>query len=335
VIPYSPWYHIFATLFAFAPMPMALAANLFSLLLDASRVVLIALIARKAGLSQRGALIAAATYAALPVGFLLHIWGNVPTAFGLWLTLVVHTLLIALWDRLGERGPTVALSVVLLATLLIYTVTGVFMGVFLVAFTALIWLNGMRGGAWAGLRAGLRPLWVAAGVAIALTILIYYGQYIVLMVQRTIPYMQTVFTRGPESVGVERPPFGAYMRGFIPHLDYRIWPGDYLYYGIAIPMLFTIPGFIALRRRPLIWVVAATWMSVAVLFMLAGYRISMVDKQIFYMLPIMCVCWAVYADRLWQRGRWGRAIVLAVLALSLATALSQWVMRIAASPVTG
>ncbi len=101
--------------------------------------------------------------------------------------------------------------------------------------------------------------------------------------------MQTVFTQGRESVGVERPPFGAYMRGFIPHLDYRIWPGDYLYYGIGIPMLFTVPGFLALQRRPMAWVVLATWMSVAVLFMLAGYRISMVDKQIFYMLPAMSV----------------------------------------------
>ncbi|MBX0327979.1 hypothetical protein K2Z83_09860 [Oscillochloris sp. ZM17-4] len=335
VIPYSPWYHIFATLFALTPMSMELAANMFSLLLDASRVILIALIARKAGLSQRGALIAAITYAALPVGFLLHIWGNVPTAFGLWLTLLSHALILALWDRLGERGPMVAISAVLLATFLIYTVTGVFMGVFLVALTALVWLNGVRGGRWAELRAGLRPLWAAAGVAIALALIIYYGQYIPPIIERTVPYMQTVFTKGPESVGVERPPFSAYMLGFIPHLDYRIWPGDYLFYGIGIPMLFTVPGFIALRRRPLAWIVFATWMSVAVLFMLAGYRISMVDKQIFYMLPVMCVCWAVYADRIWQRGRWGQAVIIAILALSLATALGQWVMRISISPVSG
>jgi hypothetical protein len=334
VIPYSPWYHIFATIFAFTPLPMVLAANMFSLLLDATRPILIAVIARTSGLSPRGALIAAITYAALPVGFLLHSWGNVPTAFGLWLTLLAHTLIIALWGRLGERGPMLALSLVLLAAFLIYTVTGVFMGVFLVGLTVLIWLNALRGGQWAGLRAGLRPLWLAAGVAITLALIIYYGQYIALMIARTVPYMQTVFTKGPESVGVERPPFGAYMLGFIPHLDYRIWPGDYLFYGIGIPMLFTVPGFIALRRRPLAWIVLATWMSVAVLFMLAGYRISMVDKQIFYMLPAMAVCWAVYADRIWQRGRWGQIVIASILILTLATALDQWVLRIVTSPVS-
>ncbi|MEI7644899.1 MAG: hypothetical protein WCJ55_11515 [Chloroflexales bacterium] len=335
VIPYSPWYHIFATLFALTPMSMELAANMFSLLLDASRPILIAVIARKAGLGARGTLIAAITYAALPVGFMLHSWGNVPTAFGLWLTLLVHTLIIGLWDRLGQRGPTVAISLLLLATFLIYTVTGVFMGVFLVTLTAIVWLNALRGGVWADLRSGLRPLWVAAGVAIALALIIYYGQYLPSMIARTLPYMETVFTRGPESVGVERPPFMAYLLGFIPHLDYRIWPGDYLFYGIGIPMLFTVPGFIALHRRPLAWIVLATWMSVAVLFMFAGYRISMVDKQIFYMLPAMCVCWAVYADRIWQRGRWGRALIVAILALTLATALDQWVLRIVTSPVSG
>jgi hypothetical protein len=59
----------------------------------------------------------------------------------------------------------------------------------------------------------------------------------------------------------------------------------------------------------------------------------MVDKQIFYILPAMSVCWAVYADRIWRRGRWGQIFVGAILALTLATALSQWVMRIASSPV--
>ncbi|NTV63403.1 MAG: hypothetical protein HGA65_07680, partial [Oscillochloris sp.] len=335
VIPYSPWYHIFATLFAFTPMTMEMAANMFSLLLDASRVILIALIARKAGLSQRGSLIASATYVSLPVGFLLHSWGNVPTAFGLWLTLLCHTLLIMLWERMNRIGPKVALAITMLLTLLIYTVTGVFLGVFLVSLTAVIWLSGLHSGAGRELRTGLRSLWIIAAAAIALAVLIYYGQYIPPMIERTVPYMQTVFTKGPESVGVERAPFGDYLLGYIPHLDYRIWPGDYLFYGVGIPLLFTIPGFITLRRRPLVWAVFAAWLIVAFLFLLAGYRISMVDKQLFYLLPLMCICWAVYADRIWQRGRWGQAVILAILMLTLFTALDQWILRILTSPVTG
>jgi hypothetical protein len=335
VIPYSPWYHMFATVFAFMPVSMAMAANIFSLLLDSSRLVLTALIARKAGLSPRTTLIAAATYAVIPVAFLLHSWGNVPTAFGLWLTLVATVIIYAFWERLHERAVLVTLSVVLLATFLIYTVTGVFMGVFLVLFTLLAWLNAHRGGAWAGLTRQLGPIWIAAGVAMGLALVIYYGQYVPPIIAQTIPYMTTVFAEGPQSVGVDRPPFGAYMLGYIPHLDYRIWPGDYLFYGIGIPMLFTIPGYLALRKKPLTWVLFSTWLTVAVLFMFAGYRISMVDKQIFYMLPVMCISWAVYADRFWQRGRWGRWLVVVVLLYSLATAIDQWILRIVTSPVVG
>lgn len=333
VIPYSPWFHMFATVFAFMPMPMDMAANMFSILIDSTRIILIALIALKAGLSRRGALIAGATYAALPVAFLLHSWGNIPTTFGLWLTLVCNTVILVWWERLHERRVIVTLSVLLLLTFLMYTVTGVFMGVFLVTLTALVWLNGLRGKVWAALGTQLRPLWIAAAVAIALALVIYYGQYIPPILAQTMPYMQTVFIQGPESVGVTRPPFMQYLWSYAPHLDYRIWPGDYLYYGIAIPMLFTIPGFVALRHRPLPWLVCAAWLSVATLFMLAGYRISMVDKQLFYMLPAMCVCWAIYADRIWKRWRWGRWVVSAVLLYTLYAALDQWVLRIATSPV--
>jgi len=333
VIPYSPWFHMFATVFAFSPIGMDLTANLFSMLIDSTRVILIGLIALKAGLSRRGALLAAATYAVLPVAFLLHSWGNIPTNVGLWLTLVCNTLIFCWWERLHERRVMVTLSLLLLMTFLEYTVTGVFMGVFLVIFTAIVWLNGLRGGPWAENIRPLRAMWTAAGVAITLALLIYYGQYILPVIQQTLPYMGTVFTRGPESVGVERPPFGQYMAAFVPHLDYRIWPGDYLYFGLIIPLLFMLPGFVALRRRPAVWTLFAAWGTVALLFMLAGYRISMVDKQLFYLLPVICVCWALYADRIWARGRWGRWLVAVVVLFSLVSALDQWVLRIASSPV--
>ncbi|NJM07749.1 hypothetical protein HC891_18505 [Candidatus Gracilibacteria bacterium] len=270
VIPYSPYYHMFAAFFAFSPLGMDMTANMVSLLFDSTRIILIALLTLKAGLNARTALFAAATFAVLPVAFLLHSWGNVPTTMGLWLTMVATTFIVAFWERLHERWAIGLLSFGLCFTFLIYTVTGVFMGVYLLLFTLLVWLNARRGGTWRELQAGLKPLWLATGSAIAAALLLFYGQYIWPIIEQTVPYMGTVFTQGPQSVGVERPPFGQYMAAYIPHLDYHIWPGDYLYYGIAIPMLFTIPGYFALRDRPLIWITFSTWLTVAVLFMFAG-----------------------------------------------------------------
>jgi len=314
------------------PWPMETTANFVSLLMDMSRVVLIAAIALKGGFSQRTALLAGVTYAVLPVTFLLHIWGNVPTSAGLWLNLLVQTAILLAWDRLGEWRVQVWFVPLLVLTFLVYTVTGVFTGVFLVILTLLVWLNARRGAEWRALLAGLPPLWVATAAALGLAIAIYYGQYFLPIVERTVPYLATVFTRGPETVGVSRPPFLEYLWSFVPHLGYHIWPNHYLYYGLAIPLIFFLPGYWAMRSRPLLWLVASAWGTVALLFLLVGYRISMVDKQLFYLVPLICLAWAIIADRLWERWS-GRLFVLATLLLSLGSALWLWIMRISISPV--
>lgn len=328
VIPYSPFFHIFSVIFAIFPWKLETSANLFSALVDVSRVFLVAMLALKAGLSSRATLFAALMLAVTPVTFLLHSWGNVPTTFGIWWTLVCITIIVALYDRLHQRGPFALLTLATLACMLFYTVMAVFHVVFVGVFALLALIMGKRVN-----RRALKPLLLATGLGILLSVLIYYGQYIPSMIARTVPYMASLFTQGPESVGVERAPFSEYMLSFIPHLDYHIWPGDFLYYGVAIPLLFTVPGFIALRAARLPWTAFAAWFTVGVLFMLAGYRLSMVDKQLFYILPAVVICWAVYAERFWQRGRWGRLFVALIYVFTFASALSLWIIRIDRSPV--
>jgi hypothetical protein len=328
VIPYSPFYHLFATVFAIFPWPLETSASLFSVLIDNSGVLLIALLARTSGLSNRVAALAALLYAVTPFTFLLHSWGNAPTTFGIWWTLLATVVIVAFYQRLDRRGPLLLLTLVTLGCMLFYTVMAAFQAWFVICFALIVWLLRERID-----RRQLRWLGLATGLAIVLSILIYYGQYIPSMIERTLPYMVSVFTRGPQSVGVERPPFGQYLLGYIPHLDYHIWPGAYLYYGIAIPLIFAVPGFLALRKRWLLWAVLAAWFVVAATFTLVGYRLSMVDKQVFYVFPALCLCWAVYADRYWRRGRWGKLLVVTCYAFTLAAALDQWVLRIANSPV--
>ncbi|MGB9751613.1 hypothetical protein [Roseiflexus castenholzii] len=328
VIPYSPFFHLFSTLFALFPWPLETSANLFSALLDNSRVFLIALLARKAGLSNRVTLFAALIYAVTPVTFLLHSWGNVPTTSGMWWTLVTSTVMIALYPRLHERGPFALLTVLTTVTLLFYTVMAVFHVVFVVFFVglALIAPVGID-------RKPLRPIVLSLGAALIAATLIYYGQYIPPILERTVPYVLNLATAGPQSVGVDRPPFSEYMFSFWRHLRYDMRPDGFLYYGLLIPLIFVVPGFLALRKQALLWVMLAAWFSVGTLFMLVGYRVSMVDKQLFYIVPAICLCWGVYAKRFWQRGWWGRVLVITIYAFTLATALDLWIIRIARSPV--
>ncbi len=323
VIPYSPFFQVFAILFSVFPWRLEITANLLSVLLDCSRVLLIALLGRKAGLTDRGALLAGLIYAVTPVTFLLHVWGNIPTTFGMWLTLVATTIMVVWYERLPERRFFVLLTLVTLACMLFYTVMAAFHLLFVASFALMLWLFRSRID-----TRPLRALVLATALAFGLSVLAYYGQYILPVLHRTVPYFVTITTQGTESVGVERPSFGQYMLAFIPHLDYRIWPGDYLYYGLFIPLAFVIPGFIALRRRTVLWCSFAAWFTVALVFMLVGTRISMVDKQLFWIMPPMFICWAVYAERLWNHAIWTRLLVVAVYVFTFVSALNLWYIRI-------
>jgi hypothetical protein len=319
LIPYSPFFHIFATVFTLAPLPAVLTAHLFSTLVDTSRVFLVALLARKGGLSSRVALAAAALIAVTPVTFLLHSWGNIPTTFGLWWTLLSTTFIVAAYRRLDRRWPFVTLALMLTATFLMYTVSGVFMGGFLVFLIALLLLGGraQRGPA-------LALLWATvAGAGLAL--LIYYGQYIPPMIERTLPYFTQTVREGQEAVGVAQESLGTYLSKHPARLDYS---GRPLYYGLLLPLLFYLPALALIRRPPLRAVLVAA-LLLALLFTFVGLRVPMVDKQLFYLIPFAALSGGLVFAALWRRGWAGRLVLLACYLFTLAAALDLWIYRVA------
>ena len=327
VIPYSPFFEFFAISFALLPWKLETTANVFSALIDNSRVFIIALLTLKAGLSNRATLLAALLYAITPVTFLLHAWGNIPTTFGLWWALVATAIIITCWERLERPWPFVSLTFATLAALLFYTVTAAFHMLFVILFAVIVLLLRKTTDA-----RPLRPMLLATGLAFGLSLLVYYGQYIPPVLTKTLPYIATVFTQGSQTVGVARPPLSAYLLDFVPHMGYWLWPGRYLYYGLMLPLVALVPGFVMLWKRQPLWAALAAWFSVATLFMVVGYRISMVDKQILYIVPALCICAAPVADWLWQKGLWGRVLVVAVYVGTFASALALWLLRIQRSP---
>ena len=332
VIPYSPYYHIFATSFALLPFPLVLTANMFSALVDSSRILLIAVLARRGGLSRGATLLAALMYAVIPATYLLHSWGNVPTTFGMWWTLAATTLSVARWNRLGERWTFVGLTLLLLGTLLFYTVTAVFMGVFLVLFTISVLVWGRE------LRAGLRPLWLAALLALVLSLLIYYGQYLGPIWERTVPYFTRSFSSSNESIGKASDTLGAYL---LRHT--RLWN-----YGLVIPLVLRAIYIIqAIGRtrwalvdedathRPspsaqrLLLLVISSWLAVMIVFIPLAYKVSMVDKHFFVAMPFMALACGAVLDGVARRG-WLLRMTTWLLYFAMAGAsLGLWLIRIA------
>lgn len=328
MIPYSPFYHFSAMLFAVFPWPLEKTATIINAFGDASRVLIIALIARMSGLSNRVSLLAALMYAVSPVTYLLHAWGNAPTTSGLWWTLVTTTALLALSSKLPQRRIMVLLFVLHVVSMLIYTVTAVFHIIFITALVAIIRLIPQH-----PLRGQIKYIMLVAYGGLAFATLIYYGQYIVPIVERTIPYLLTPNSVHTGATTDTQTSFLVYMTNFISLLRYDFVENPYLYYGIFIPVMMVIPGFIMLSKRPVLWAFAAAWGSVSVLFMLAGYRFPMVDKQIFYLMPVIMICWGIMASQWWRRGWSGQLLVTMTTLYTLVSALHLWVIRIERAPL--
>ena len=59
----------------------------------------------------------------------------------------------------------------------------------------------------------------------------------------------------------------------------------------------------------------------------------MVDKQLYYIVPLLMLSWAMIADRLWNRGPTGRIIVSTSVLFTLWSALQLWIIRIDRAPL--
>jgi len=374
VIPYSPWFHIFLGSFAYLPLPTLLAAHMFSALIDTSRVLLLALLAHKSHFFERGTLFGSLLIAVTPVTFLLHSWGNLPTTFGIWWTLVSTVFIVVAYRRLDRPWPFVALTLLLTITLLMYTVVAAFMGVFLCLLVPALWLiegttddrpfdPSIRSGGAAAvpergspersrrvegqgrrpttddsrkvrsasifrLSAGRRSVLAIAlaGVAaLGLATLIYYGQYIPLIVERTVPYFFQAGQPAPAGTGAQQhETFLTYLTQYIPRTGYFRRP---VAYGLQLALLLAAVSLAGIGR-PRLRALLICWALVAALFTVAGSRIDMVDKQVFYLVPALALLAGRLLARLWQRGLPARLVVASVYIFTFAAALDLWFFRI-------
>jgi hypothetical protein len=351
VIPYSPWFHIFAGSFALLPIPMALTGHMLSALVDTSRVFLLALLARKVRFSEREALFGSLLIAVTPVTFLLHSWGNLPTTFGLWWTLVSTIFIVVAYRRLDRPWPFVILTLLLTITLLLYTVVAAFMGVFLCLLVPALWLferrrlrkvSTMHVGAPSHSVAGEPPrdfadappienyrpvigLALAGLAALALSMLIYYGQYIPVILERTVPYFFQTGRPDEGGAGIpERASLSTYLAQYIPLTSYFHRP---VAYGLQLTFLLAALSLAGLRR-PRLRALLICWVLVGMLFTIAGSRIDMVDKHVFYLVPLLALLAGRLLSQLWQRGLPARLVVASLYLFTFAAALDLWIFRI-------
>jgi hypothetical protein len=325
LIPYSPFYHLTAALFFFLPWRPYDTANVLSVLLDLSRPFLLYFLARRLGLDERTGVWAGLLYALFPATFLLHSWGNVPTTTGLWWTLAATCYLVGAWERLRHPRTWAGLVFFLLGAFLYYTVAAVFLVVFLGLL--LLGLAVGRGGRPRPLGAVALALLVALGLATA----IYYGQYIGPIVAETLPRLLESLRQGGTGLGVRPVSWPEYLFQHLLRLSS-------LSYGLIGPLVLALGS--AFLRWPAEEAGAAqeaprlrrgvlgAWFGTAFLFFLVGFRVDMVDKEIWFVLPAVALCAAVALERLWRWGWAGRLLVIGLLLFLAVASLQTWVFRL-------
>jgi hypothetical protein len=325
LIPYSPFYHMTAATFFFLPWRPYDTANVLSVLLDTTRPFLLYFLARRLGLSSRTGLWAALLYAAFPATFLLHAWGNTPTTTGLWWMFAALCYLVGAWERLRHPRTWAGLVFFFLGAMLYYTV----MAAFTVIFVGILLL------ALVGNRRRLRvhsagPVALALLAALGLSLAIYYGQYIGPVVRETIPQVVESLQRGGQGLGTVPVPWPEYIRSNLTRLAGLNY-GLLLPLGLALASLFTgwrraewDPQPRSLRRSLLI-----AWFGTALLFFVIGFRVDLVDKEIWFAMPAVALCAAVALEGFWQKGTAGRLLALVTSIYLAAAALISWFGRLA------
>ncbi|HKP51252.1 MAG TPA: hypothetical protein VJ183_01225 [Chloroflexia bacterium] len=337
-IPYSPFFYVVAAPFAWLPISTTISVPTVMATLDALKIALVFLIGLGLGgrflarrHSARVALGAATFYSLIPATFLLQQWGNWPTQLSLWLVTLWVAVVTLYWQRLTRPIVWGVSTALLTLTMLSYTVTAVYMGLFVGMVIVFGWLFARdERRRWAAL---LLSLVSSTGLAL----LIYYGQYIGRILGDTLPtFGQAIETQG--SLTTLRPTIWGFLTS---HLA-RAMQSYYLALIYAIGIAGTLWVFRTqargaqvgrgmARHAPTQWqrVWLGAWLLTFPLFTLADFWVDQALKEFWFALPAVSVVAALWLLALKDRCSRIYDLFLWLLALILLwQCLSLWVFRL-------
>lgn len=321
VIPYSTISYFELAPVAALPLDPAISVNLFNAWLDAARVFVIFGIALLLGTGVRAALVAAGFYIIIPCTWLLNSWGNWPTTISFWLATVYFLLALVYWRKLDRPLPWLLVTVALVLTMLTYTVTAVFMGILVGGWSLGVIVFGGRKDH-AARRSGISLL-VSLAAASVFSILFYYAQFLPDLAGTLTQFDDSLKEKGSLG-GFGNRPLDFYLGLYADHIFIRYGAGIFVLAAIGVYgwLLFggrtkgqspaTLPepaspdtldpNLTVLRQSQNLWL-AGIWLFIFGLFGLAQWKVDMVDKQVWFVVPLAVCLAATGAVWAWQRFR--------------------------------
>jgi hypothetical protein len=351
LIPKSPLFYFVAAPLAVLPWSLETSVKAFACLLDVSLMGfcywLLARYAPALG-GWRAGLWAAFAYACNPLSYRALAYGILPTILAQWLTVASFTVLLALASRIITaspdaqerpriRGLLFGLFILLAASLVAFPTIAVF-NTFVLGLLALYWL-------WrkhlptlstqhSALSTQKRLGWTVVGVtaaAWALALVSYYGQYVAILINTTLPALLNPQAAAAE--GVDTTAQATSTVDWSGPLDLLGWTAGYM--TSLIPLLSGLAGLAllwwAVRKGPRMALFSAlmgAWMLILPVFMVANYKVDMIGKHIFYTVFPLSVGAGIFLWGLARRGgavRWFAYLSAGALAW---TALAFWAQRL-------
>lgn len=355
-IPYSPFFFVVAAPLAGLPLPLSLSLPIVSGLFEAVKTALVFLVGlalgrqgirgeSTPGRSGRLGIAAAGVYAAIPATFLLQQWGNWPTQTSLWLLTLWVAVVGLFWKRLTTPLVWCVAAAVLTLTLLAYTVTAAYTGIFvgLLVVAGWIWAPAERR-KWAALA-------IMAAVAAILALLIYYGQYVGRILGDTLPtFGSAIEEQG--SLTTLRPTFWDFvtdhlasaMQSYHLAIIYALGlagtlllffgsgnirsksAGGKKVYALVAGRATRVAGSVGWQH---VWLGA--WLATFPLFTLADFWVDQAFKQFWFALPAVALMSAGWLLALHARAASSRlfSILTGLLIATLAwQSVSLWVFRL-------
>jgi hypothetical protein len=348
IIPKSPLFYFVAAPLALLPWNQEVSVKLFACLLDVSLMIFCyGLLARYAPAlgGWRAGLWAGFAYACNPLSYRSLAYGILPTILAQWLTVASFTVLLVIASRLldtslserrqvGIRGLLFGFFILLAASLVAFPTIAVFNTLVLGIFS-LAWL-------WKRRPQPRRLAWTVAGAtaaAWALAIIAYYGQYIGILINTTIPALLN-----PSAASAQGANPGANVPDIAPSstpttvhwngmLDLLGWTASYLV--SLIPLLAGLAGLALLwwatskaRQTAVFGTLMGVWISILPIFLLVNYKVDMIGKHLFYTVVPLSLGGGIFLWDLWQKGSVSRLFVVLVSAALAWTALAFWVQRL-------
>ncbi len=360
-IPYSPFFYVIATPFAWLPLPMSVTVPVASGIMEALKTSLVFIVGLALGSHTRsgrrinGAAIIAVTtagiYSIIPATFLLQQFGTWPTLTSLWLITAWVAVTTLFWERITRPRIWVTGTALLTLTLLSYTVTAAYTGIFMGLLTIFGWI----------FVPSERKRWAAAFLSLlmatVLSLAIYYGQYVGRILGDTLPtFEKAAQTQG--SLSTLRPGLGDFLTNHIGRAFYSYdltiiyvlgFAGTlWVFLGrnkasgrtrtatnprriYALVARHIKSAYVDAARIPWqrIWIGA--WLLTFPLFTMLDFYVDQAFKEFWYALPAVAVVSGVWLLALLRKGRISRlySALAWFLAATLAwQSISLWVFRL-------